>query len=85
MTHAGPNGDLPRNDDDSGEHDRPREDVSALRAQLATTHARYHRAVQDAQRAPDTASRRTALAEARRLAAHASRLQSRINKARTLL
>jgi hypothetical protein len=78
MTHAGQNGDLPRND-------RPHEDVSALRAQLATTHARYHRAVQDAQRAPDTASRRTALAEARRLAAHASRLQSRINKARTLL
>ena len=81
MTHAGLNGDLPRNDDDSGERGhRPPEDIAALRAQLATTHARYHRAMQDAQRAPDTASRRTALAEARRLAAHASRLQSRINK-----
>jgi hypothetical protein len=78
MTHSGLNGDLPRND-------RPREDVSALRTQLATTHARYHRAIQDAQRAPDTPSRRAALAEARRLAALAGRLQSRINKARTPL
>lgn len=84
MTHAIPNGDLPRMDDDSGEAasaaQRPPEDIAALRAQLATTHARYRRAMQDAQRASDTASRRTALAEARRLAAHASRLQARINK-----
>ncbi len=80
MTHAGQNGDLPRNDDDSGEQRHPPEDMVALHAQLATTHARYHRAMQDAQRAPDTASRRTALAEARRLAAHASRLQSRMKR-----
>ena len=67
------NGDLPRVDD-------AREgEVAALRTQLAMTHARYHRAMQDAQRATDPATRRTALAEARRLAAHASRLQSRIN------
>lgn len=81
MTHASLNGDLPRNDDDSGERGhRPSEAVAALRAQLATTHARYRRAMQDAQRAQDPASRRAALAEARRLAAHGSRLQSRINK-----
>lgn len=79
MTHAGQNGDLPRNGD-SGEHGHPPEDMAALQAQLATTHARYHRAMQDAQRASDTATRRKALAEARRLAAHASRLQARINK-----
>ena len=78
MTHAGLNGDLPRINDASAARRAP-EDTAALRAQLATTHARYRRAMQDAQRAPDTASRRTALAEARRLAAHASRLQARIN------
>lgn len=84
MTHAGHNGDLPRIDDDSSEEvgamHVPPEDMAALRAQLAATHARYRRAMQDAQRASDAATRRMALAEARRLAAHASRLQSRINK-----
>jgi hypothetical protein len=79
------NGDLPRVDDDAGEtasaaHRPPKTDEVALRTRLATTHARYHRAMRDAQQAPDEASRRAALAEARRLAAHASQIQARINE-----
>jgi hypothetical protein len=85
VTFASLNGDLPRVDDDSSERPdaarrSPTKDKSALRTELATTHTRYHRALKDAQQAPDAASRRAALAEARRLAAHASRLQTRINQ-----
>jgi hypothetical protein len=95
MTHASLNGDLPRIDADQparpradipGEnagptgsgHPTPKHEA-ALRAALATTHARYHRAMQDAQRDPDPTRRRAAFAEARRLAAHASRLQARLH------
>lgn len=81
MTHASLNGDLPRI---AGERpiaaDPPcRHNEAALRTELATTHARYRRAMKDAVQAPDAASRRVVLAEARRLAAHASRLQTRID------
>jgi len=81
MTYASLNGDLPRIAGEraaSADH-ASRRDEAALRTELATTHARYRRAMKDAERAPDAASRRAVLAEARRLAAHASRLQTRIH------
>jgi hypothetical protein len=93
MTHTGLNGDLPRVSADdpadrlsavpvdageAGAQRRPPKDVAALRAALATTHARYRRALREAERAPDAATRRAAFAEARQLVARATRLDARL-------
>ena len=75
MTHTRLNGDLPKID---AVNARRPDHEATLRAALATTHAQYRRAMQDAQREPDTTRRRAALAEARRLAARAGRLQARL-------
>ena len=95
MTLTSLNGDLPRIDayepaqrqpEIPGENAGPTgsghptpKDEAALRAALATTHAQYRRAMQDAQRDPYTTRRRAAFVEARRLAAHASRLQTQLH------
>ena len=87
MTHTRLNGDLPKIDanepaqrqlETPAENARPPDHEATLRAALATTHAQYRRAMQDAQREPDTTRRRAALVEARRLAAIAGRLQARL-------
>ena len=50
--------------------------MAALRTALAVAHAGYHRALEQAQCAADPADQRAALAEARRLAARAARIQA---------
>jgi hypothetical protein len=59
---------------------RPPDDERALQTALATADARYRRAILEAERSTDASARQAALAEARRLAAHAGRLDARLRR-----
>jgi len=87
MTRLRLNGDLPRLDEDPVIEIPPRANpaaergATALRAELATVHAQYRRAMHEAQHATEPAARKSAFAEARRLIGLASRLQARLRGA----